>query len=319
MAHPVCVYLGEALASYNFGDTHPFGPQRHHAFAKAFHQQGLDQQVDVLAPVLGDERQLLLFHTPEYIAKVKAMSKLGQGMLDSGDTPAFAGMYEAALHVVGTTLDAVQRVMTGEYRRAFTPIAGLHHARRDSAAGFCVFNDCGVAIEYLRKQHGLSKVAYVDIDAHHGDGVFYSFEDDPDLCVIDLHEDGRYLYPGTGAVSETGVGKAKGSKLNVPMPLYANDELFLKVWPQVETFLREAKPQFILFQSGADSLLGDPITHLHYTSQAHGYAAARLCQLADELCEGRLVVMGGGGYNLNNLVHAWCAVVRSLVEQTSAE
>ncbi len=319
MPHRVCVYLGEALASYNFGDSHPFGPQRHHAFAEAFHRQSLEQQVDVLPPVLGDETQLLSFHTEGYVARVKAMSKQGRGMLDCGDTPAFAGMYEATLQVVGTTLDAVRRVMSGEYRRAFSPIAGLHHARRDSAAGFCIFNDCGIAIEQLRKRYQIDKVAYVDIDAHHGDGVFYSFEDDPDLCFIDLHEDGRFLYPGTGTSSETGQGSAAGSKLNIPMPMFANDKTFLQVWPQVEQFLRKARPQFILFQCGADSLRGDPITHLQYSSESHGYAAARLCQLADELCEGRLVAMGGGGYNLSNLSQAWCAVVRNLVEHTDAE
>jgi len=319
MSHRVCVYLGEALASYNFGNSHPFGPQRHHAFAEEFHRQSLGQQVDVLAPVLGDESQLLSFHTDRYIARVKAMSKQGRGILDCGDTPAFAGMYEATLQVVGTTLDAVRRVMSGEYRRAFSPIAGLHHARRDSAAGFCIFNDCGIAVEQLRKQYHIDRVAYVDIDAHHGDGVFYSFVDDPNLCFIDLHEDGRFLYPGTGASSETGQGRAAGSKLNIPMPMFANDKTFLQVWPQVEHFLREARPQFILFQCGADSLRGDPITHLQYTSASHGYAAARLCELADELCDGRLVAMGGGGYNLSNLSQAWCAVVRNLVEHTDTE
>ena len=319
MPHRVCVYLGDALASYNFGATHPFGPQRHHAFAEAFHKQGLDTQVDVLAPVLGDEQQLLSFHTPTYVAKVKAMSRQGHGVLDCGDTPAFPGMYEAALYVVGTTLDAVRRVMAGEYRRAFIPIAGLHHARRDTAAGFCIFNDCGIAIEQLRHQFHLRRVAYVDIDAHHGDGVFYSFEDDPDLCFADMHEDGRFLYPGTGAETEAGLGPARGSKLNLAMPMFATDELFLQRWPQIEAFVREARPEFILFQCGADSLAGDPITHLRYSSKAHAHAATRLCQLADALCEGRLVVMGGGGYALTNLARAWCAVVCALVEQTGAE
>lgn len=317
MTHRVCVYLGEALASYNFGATHAFGPSRHGAFAEEFHRQSLDKQVDVLAPVPGTESQLLSFHTPEYIARVKAMSKLGYGMLDCGDTPAFPGMYEACLNVVGTTLDAVHRVMRGEYKRAFTPIGGLHHARRDDAAGFCIFNDCGIAIERLRSEYHISRIAYVDIDAHHGDGVFYSFEDDPDLCIVDLHEDGRYLYPGTGAIGETGRGAAKGTKLNIPMPMFANDELFLKVWQDVEKFVRQAQPQFILLQCGADSVRGDPITHMHYTAKTHAHAAARLCQLADELCEGRLVAMGGGGYELANLSAAWCAVVRSFVENTS--
>ena len=313
MPHRVCVYLGEALASYNFGATHPFGPKRFAAFAEEFHRQGLETQVDVLAPVAGDDTQLLSFHTPEYVAKVKAMSKQGHGMLDCGNTPAFAGMYEAALTVVGTTLDAVRRVACGEYTRAFTPIAGLHHARRDGAEGFCIFNDIGVAIEQLRRQYHLDRVVYVDIDAHHGDGVYYSFEDDPLLFIVDLHEDGRFLYPGTGASVETGSGAAKGSKLNIPMPMFANDEMFLQAWPHVEAFVRQARPQFILFQCGADSVSGDPITHMHYTAKAHGHAAARPCQLADELCEGRLLAMGGDGYDLLNLSQAWCAVVKSFV------
>ena len=319
MAHAVCVYLGEALAAYHFGESHPFGPQRHAAFAREFYRLGLDSRVDVLAPVPANAELLAYFHTAEYIDKVKTLSMQGHGMLDCGDTPAIAGIYEAALNVVGTTLDAVRRVMQGEYRRAFVPIAGLHHAQRDSAAGFCVFNDCGVAIELLRRQYGIDKVAYVDIDAHHGDGVFYAFEQDPDLCFVDLHEDGQFLYPGTGSASESGIGPARGSKLNIPMPMYANDTQFTQAWQVAEAFIRRARPDFILFQCGADSLRGDPITHLQYSPQAHAYAAKRLCRLADEFCEGRLVAMGGGGYNLDNLAHAWTAVVDRLVTASTAQ
>lgn len=319
MGNAVCVYLGEALAAYHFGESHPFGPQRHAAFEQEFYRQGLDRQVDVLAPVAGSAKQLAYFHTTEYIEKVKTLSSQGHGMLDCGDTPAIPGIYEAALTVVGTTIDAVQRVMQGEYRRAFVPIAGLHHAQRDSAAGFCVFNDCGIAIELLLHQFGIGSVAYVDIDAHHGDGVFYAFEQESALCFVDLHEDGRYLYPGTGDSRETGAGPARGSKLNIPMPMYADDAQFMQAWQEAEAFIRYARPGFILFQCGADSLRGDPITHLNYSSQAHAYAARRLCQIADEFCDGRLVAMGGGGYNLENIAHAWTAVVESLVMESTPQ
>jgi acetoin utilization protein AcuC len=316
MSHPVCVYIGEALAKYNFGEDHPFGPQRHDAFVAEFNRQGLNRKVDILAPVAGTQQALARFHTAEYITRVKGMSATAVGYLDGGDTPAFAGMYEVALGVVGTTLDAVKQVVEGNYKRAFTPIGGLHHARRDSAAGFCIFNDCGVAIETLRSEHGINKIAYVDIDAHHGDGVFYSFEDEPDLCFIDMHEDGRYLYPGTGAITETGKEAAQGTKLNIPMPMYANDTLFFEVWEKVEAFLKKASPEFILLQCGADSIKGDPITHMEYSEQAHAHAAQRLCVLADELCNGRLVAMGGGGYNLDNLAKGWTAVVDSFARNT---
>ena len=316
MSHPVCVYIGDALAKYSFGEDHPFGPQRHAAFVAEFNRLGLNEQVDLRVPVVGSEQQLTLFHTPEYLIRVKGMSATGVGYLDGGDTPAFLGVYEIALGVVGTTLDAISQVMMKNYKRAFIPIAGLHHARRDSAAGFCVFNDCGVAIEFLRREYGINKVAYVDIDAHHGDGVFYSFDDDPDLCFVDIHEDGRYLYPGTGTIEETGRGTAQGTKLNIPMPMGANDELFLKVWEKAEAFIRKAEPEFILFQCGADSINGDPITHMQYSEKAHAHAASRLCQLADECCEGRIVAMGGGGYNLDNLARGWTAVVKSFVEHS---
>ena len=193
------------------------------------------------------------------------------------------------------------------------PIAGLHHARRDSAAGFCVFNDAGVAIEALRRRHGVRRIAYVDIDAHHGDGVFYAFEDDPDLIFADTHEDGRFLYPGTGAASETGTGKARGAKLNIPLPPGADDAVFLRAWPEIEEFVRRSRPEFILLQAGADSVAGDPITHLQLTPAAHAHAGARLCALADECCRGRIVALGGGGYNRANLAAAWCAVVAAML------
>jgi acetoin utilization protein AcuC len=209
-------------------------------------------------------------------------------------------MFEATSHVAGSVIDAIDRIMRGEFRRAFSPIAGLHHARRHVAAGFCVFNDCGIAIEYLRAQHGIKRVAYIDIDAHHGDGVFYSFEDDPDLLFADIHQDGHTLYPGTGHGNETGSGVATGTKLNIPVPPFSNDTVFHEVWPLVEAYLRQAEPEFILLQCGADSIKGDPITNMEFSSAAHAHAAASLRQIADDYCHGRMLAMGGGGYNHAN-------------------
>ncbi len=311
--HAICVYLGDALASYGFGHGHPFSPDRLAAFSDRFHELGLDQQVAMLAPQAAAQDMIELFHTHAYVARVQRQSLTGAGYLDCGDTPAFLGVYEAACHVVGTSLDAADRLLRGEYRRAFIPIAGLHHARRDSAAGFCVFNDSGVVIEHLRKHHGVQRIAYIDIDAHHGDGVFYSFEDDPDLIFADMHEDGRYLYPGTGSIEETGSGSAKGSKLNIPMPPGADARLFMQVWPKLEDFVRRKRPEFIMLQAGADSIAGDPLTHLAYSSECHAHATTRLCKLADECCAGRLLVMGGGGYNHDNIARTWTAVVQALV------
>ena len=310
----ICIYLGQELADYGFKDGHPFGPQRHDAFKAQLLHLGLDRDLALQSPVAASGELLRLFHTDDYIEKVRDYSVTGHGYLDCGDTPSFVGMFEAASHVAGSVTDAIDHIMQGRYRRAFSPIAGLHHARRHVAAGFCVFNDCGIAIEYLRAQYGIKRVAYIDIDAHHGDGVFYSFEDDPDLLFADIHQDGRTLYPGTGFVTETGKGAAEGSKLNIPVPPFANDAVFQQVWPLVEDYLRKYEPEFILLQCGADSIKGDPITNMEFTPAAHAHAASRLCRIADDYCHGRMLAMGGGGYNHDNIAHGWTAVVDSMLK-----
>jgi len=313
---PLTVYVGEALAAYGFGEEHPFGPDRMYAFQARMQELGLDSKVTIREPVQATETQILRFQAKDYLEQVKRQSLSGFGYLDACDTPAFKGIFEAASTVVGTVLAALDDIVSARCRQAFVPIAGLHHARRDAAAGFCVFNDCGIAIETLRQQYGIQRVAYVDIDAHHGDGVFYAFEDDADLVFVDFHEDGRYLYPGTGAVEETGKGPATGTKLNIPMPPGAGDELFFKAWEPAEAFLDQAKPEFILLQCGADSLAGDPITHLEYTAQVHRHVARRLKLLAERHCGGRLLALGGGGYNRDNLARAWTAVIEALLGES---
>ena len=310
------IYTGEALKHYQFGEDHPFGPHRYDAFMQRFQKSGLSGQVSIEEPAVATEADIELFHSREYIDLVKRSEESGRTFLDAGDTPVFKGVYKAAATVVGTVLKAVDDVIENHCQQAFIPIAGLHHASRTSAAGFCVFNDCGIAIEALRKRHGIKRVAYVDIDAHHGNGVFYAFEDDPDLVFVDIHEDGHFLYPGTGGIKETGKGDAKGTKLNIPMPPGADDEDFFKVWEQAEKFLHNAKPDFIVMHCGADSLAGDPITHLKYSKAAHAFAATRLCAIADEFSKGRLLAVGGGGYNLDNLAKAWCAVIESFTHAT---
>jgi acetoin utilization protein AcuC len=305
----VLLVSGEQIARYGFGDGHPFGPDRHEAFMRELHSAGLDGCVQRASPRAATREELETFHTSAYVDLVRERSLTGHGYLDGGDTPAFKGVYEAASYVVGATLVAVELVMSQRARRAFIPIAGLHHAARGSAAGFCVFNDCGVAIEILRRKYELARVAYVDIDAHHGDGVYYGFEADPSVLVADLHEDGRFLYPGTGHTDETGVGTAAGTKLNIPLRPFATDSDYHEVWPRVEALLLAGRPDFILLQCGADSLGGDPITHLNFSEEVHAHAARRLCAIADELGHGRVVAMGGGGYNRRNLARAWTRVV----------
>src|SRR3981081_1744848 len=310
----MAVVVSERLARYGFGDGHPFGPDRLPAFVREFDARGLDKRVRVLEPRTASDDELRSFHTAAYLEFVRERSQSGAGFLDAGDTPAFRGVYEdAAGGVCGASLRAMESIMQGESRRAFVPIAGLHHAARDRAAGFCVFNDCGVAIELL-KRAGLKRVGYVDIDAHHGDGVFYAFEEDAAVVFADLHEDGRSLDPGTGAFEERGRGLAEGTKLNIPRPPGADDEVFARVWPHVTAHLEKFAPEFIILQCGADSLEGDPITHLRFSPRVHGRAARELAGLADRFGHGRVLALGGGGYKRDNLDPAWNPVVGNMLD-----
>jgi acetoin utilization protein AcuC len=310
---PVLLIAGDGLASYAFANGHPFGPDRQDAFLRELKRSRSHDSLRVLEPRMANREELESFHRREYVDLVAERSRDGRGYLDAGDTPAFRGVFEATSFVVGGTLLAVEEIMARRARRAFIPIGGLHHASRAHAAGFCVFNDCGIAIEMLRRRHGLRRVAYVDIDAHHGDGVFYAFESDPDALIADIHEDGRYLYPGTGNAEESGSGDAAGTKLNLPLPPGATDQDFAQAWQRVEEYLHAHRPDFILFQCGADSLEGDPITHLAFSEAAHAEAAGALCRIADDLGHGRVLGMGGGGYNRRNIARAWTRVVEAFV------
>ncbi|MEC9374861.1 MAG: acetoin utilization protein AcuC [Pseudomonadota bacterium] len=301
------------IASYGFGQEHPFGQDRHDVFHDELERSNLSDQVVFTKAFHASKDELLSYHTDEYIEFVKKSCSNGLGFLDDGDTPAIKGLFESASYVVGATLSMVNAIMAQQARFAFVPIGGLHHAFRDHAAGFCVFNDAGIAIEILRNQYGLKRIAYVDIDAHHGDGIFYAFEHDPLIFIADIHEDGRALFPGTGHKSESGKGDAVGTKLNIPLKPRANDNDFYLAWERIEAFVDACAPEFILFQCGADSIEGDPITHLRFSSEAHAYAAKRLCYLATRHASGRLLAMGGGGYNRKNLAKGWTSVVRELV------
>jgi acetoin utilization protein AcuC len=308
----VLVIADEAIGRYGFPNGHPFGPDRLDAFLAEFRARGLAARCQSLPSRRATEEELLRFHTPEYIDKVRERSLAGQGALDAGDTPAWRGCFEAASQVVGATLAAAEALLAGRARRAFVPIGGLHHAVRGCAAGFCIFNDCGVLIETLRAA-GVARVAYVDIDAHHGDGVFYPFESDPYVVFADLHEDGQYLYPGTGHAGECGTGEAEGTKLNLPLPPAADDAAFDSRWPLVMRHLEKFQPGFIILQCGVDSLGGDPLAHLRLSGAGHARAARELAAFADRLGHGRLLALGGGGYDRGNIASGWNGVVESLL------
>jgi acetoin utilization protein AcuC len=313
MTREVRLYVDEAMGKYGFPNGHPFGPDRQHAFWREAVNRKLDRRATIETSRAATREEIERFHTPDHVELVDELSVHGQGSIDYGDTPAYPGVYDASAHVVGAALKGLERVMSGDTYRTFQPIGGLHHARRGTAAGFCVFNDCGVVIDSLRKLYGIQRIAYVDIDVHHGDGLYYPYENDADLIYADIHEDGRFLYPGTGHATERGKGDAVGVKLNIPLQPGAGDKEFYAAWEQVEAHLRKHQPEFIVFQCGADSLAGDPLAHLQYTPATHAHAARRLCVLANEMTGGRLMGFGGGGYNRGNLAAAWCGVLDEFI------
>ena len=312
----VGVSEGKELLLYSFPSPHPFTSTRAAKFWEELHSKRL--QVEQLQPQKADVNLVELFHTIEHIRYVELASKLGYGALDQGDTPAFNGIFEASQYVVGSTVSAVDMTARGELDHAFNPVGGLHHASRGSSAGFCVFNDIGVSIEFLRRAHSIKRILYVDIDVHHGDGVFYSYETDPDLFIFDIHEDGKYLYPGTGSAEEIGKGQAKGTKINIPLEPGSTDQQILDQLPRLEEFAIESKPEFIIFQCGADGLRGDPIAGLAYTSRAHREVSGLLHRLAHKLCAGKIVALGGGGYVPENCAVAWVAVVECFLGNHSS-
>jgi acetoin utilization protein AcuC len=312
--------FGDQLSKYGFGRLHPWNNERIYDFWSKFQQMGLDRSPACLIeePELALEDSILSFHDKDYVNLVKKVGENGNGYLDTGDTPAFRGIFDASSYVVGSTLKALDVVIRKKngIEHAFNPIGGLHHSKRTTAAGFCVFNDIGIAILEARKKYGIKKIAYIDIDAHHGDGVFYEFEDDPLLYIADIHEDGKFLYPGTGSEWETGKGDAVGTKLNISLYPNSTDQDFIASFKRVEDFVDNiAKPELIILQSGADSLKHDPLTHLNLTHNSHKYVARKLHSLAHKHSNGRIVALGGGGYNKINIGDAWTSVIKAFIEK----
>ncbi len=304
-----CLYVDEGLAKYGFPEGHPLGIDRQGAFLREANLQSLVEKVHLRGGRPGTREEIERFHTREYAAMVSGAEKRGLELLDLGDTPVYPGVYETSVYVVGAALEGLKEVMAGACRRTLQPIGGLHHAGRGHAAGFCVFNDLGVVIETLRRQYGVKRVGYVDIDVHFGDGVYYAFEEDPELILADIHQDGRTLYPGGGHAHETGKGEARGTKLNIPLKPYSGDREFMDAWERVEAHLQSYRPEFIVFQCGADGLKGDPLASLEYSPAVHAHAAKRLRALAEKHSRGRIMAFGGGGYNRLNLGRAWSAVL----------
>jgi acetoin utilization protein AcuC len=316
------LYRGDALAAYAFDEKPWFRSDRLPAFLAEVARRGLDHRVRILqAPPASDE-DLLLFHTRAHLDRVRALCARNEGALDHGPTPARAAVERAATHVAGAVTDAVRRILGGEIRRAFVPIAGFHHARPEEPRLYCLYNDPAIALSLLLSRD-VAPAAYIDVDAHFGDGVFDAFAGDPRVVVADFHEEGRTLFPFSpdspgegrfpGDRADRGEGEAAGTKLNVPLAAGTGDEAFLAAWTEAEAFLDRFAPRFVVFESGADCLAGDPLCHLRVSPRGLGEITARVRAFAERHAEGRLLVLGGGGYTTDNVARGWAEVLAALV------
>jgi acetoin utilization protein AcuC len=309
------IVYSDEFQRYDFGPAHPLKPTRLKLTFELMKETGVlaSMGVKVVEPRYATRDELCLFHRAAYLDFVQRASRVGNGFLDSGDTPGFKGCYETSALATGASLVAVDMVMSGEVSHAMNIAGGLHHARPDRASGFCIFNDPAVSIAYLKKKYGTKKILYLDVDAHHGDGVMYGFYSDGALLDIDFHEDGLHLFPGTGFPDEVGEGEGRGLKLNIPLPPFTDDDLYLPLFRQiVPRVVGKYKPEILLLQCGADSHANDLLAHLQITSKTYVEVARTIHDLAHEVADGRLVVFGGGGYNQANVARAWTQVAATL-------
>jgi acetoin utilization protein AcuC len=306
----------ERLTSYDFGPEHPLAPIRVKLTIELARALGVLTRPGVVveAAAAATDAELELVHDARYVAMVRAAggssadssrpdaATLLRHGLGTPDDPVFAGMHEASALVAGATLGAARALWSGSVQHAASIAGGLHHAMRSSASGFCVYNDPAIAISWLLAQ-GAERIAYVDIDVHHGDGVQAAFWDDPRVLTISVHQDPATLFPGTGRASETGGPSAEGSAVNVALPAGTGDQGWLRALDAVVPSLLTAfGPQVLVSQHGCDTHWSDPLANLQITIDAQRAAHALLHRLAHETADGRWLLTGGGGYQLVQVV-----------------
>ncbi len=318
MTGAASVVFDDELTRYDFGPGHPLAPVRIELTMRLARELGvldLPELEMVAVPTAADD-ELELVHSAAYIRAVRAASEraasdssgrrdLANG-LGTADNPIFPGMHEACAHVVGASVEAARRVWTGEALHGVNIAGGLHHAMSDYASGFCIYNDPAIAIAWLLR-HGASRIAYVDVDVHHGDGVQAAFYNDPRVLTVSLHESPLTLFPGTGDPTETGGPQAPGCSVNVCLPPGTADAGWLRAFhATVPPLLREFQPEVLVSQHGCDSHFLDPLAHLDLSVDGQRAAQLALHDLAHELCGGRWVATGGGGYAVVDVVpRAW--------------
>jgi acetoin utilization protein AcuC len=306
MACTVAAPWDERLLGYDFGPGHPLAPVRVELTVALARDLEILDRLDLRDVEPATDDRLLLVHTASYIDAVKRAGESlhpdpGHG-LGTADDPIFPGMHEASALVAGASLAAARAVFDGTHDHAVNISGGLHHAMPDSASGFCVYNDPAIAIAWLLEQ-GVDRVGYVDIDVHHGDGVQAVFWDDPRVLTISLHESGRTLFPGTGDPADIGGPNARGAAMNIAFDPGVGDEEWHAAFDEaVPAALRQFRPDYLLTQHGCDTHALDPLANLLLSVDGQRLAHAKLHDLAHEVCDGRWIAVGGGGYELVQVV-----------------
>ncbi|MGH3440631.1 MAG: acetoin utilization protein AcuC [Nitriliruptorales bacterium] len=299
---------------YDFGPTHPLQPVRVELTVELIHALGLTERDtcdEVRSGPFGED-ELRRVHEDHYIEAVQRLGSDPTARADwahgfgPGDNPVFLGMHDASMEVCAASKEAARVVASGTAQHAFNPAGGLHHAMPDRASGFCVYNDPAVAIDCLLES-GVERIAYVDVDVHHGDGVERIFWDDPRVLTISLHESGRYLFPGTGFPDDIGGSGAEGTAVNVPLHPGTTGDVWSGAFDAVvEPLVRAFEPDVLVTQLGCDTHATDPLAHLALTTDDYRAIAGRAHALAHEAAGGRWVATGGGGYELVQVVpRAW--------------
>ncbi len=310
---------GDVYLRHKTGSGHPERPERLHAIVKRLKDKGLLDKLVAIKPRVAAQKWLTAVHTPEYIRRVKTSCEQGIGHVDSPDAPTSKDSYEVAVAAVGGVLSTIDKVMERKIRNAFCAVRPPgHHALKEKAMGFCLFNNAAIAARYIQQKHKLAKVLIVDWDVHHGNGTQAIFYNDPTVFYFGVHQ--FPFYPGTGSAEEKGVGQGLNYTLNVPLPPGTGDRKYRDVFEKV---LKPAaitfEPDFVLISAGFDAHEDDPLGGMNVTAEGFAELTRIVGGIAEQCCQGRLVSILEGGYDLDGLAESVEAHIRVLMHETDRQ
>jgi acetoin utilization protein AcuC len=316
---PAAIVWDSALLGYDLGGEHPLHPIRLELTIRLAAALGVLDGVELLVPEEAPESEIERIHDAGYIAAVREAPGAGWDVghgLGTPDNPIFDRMHEASAMVVGSSLLAARQIASGTTKRAVSIAGGLHHAMRDRAAGFCVYNDTAVAISWLL-DNGYERIAYLDTDVHHGDGVQDAFYDDPRVLTVSMHQNPLTLFPGTGFADETGGAGAEGMAVNIALPPYTNDRAWFRAFHAVVPSLLQAfRPQLLVSQCGVDTHDEDPLASLSLSVDGHRQIYRTVRELAEQYAQGNWLACGGGGYQLLRVVpRSWTHLIATMLDR----